>query len=162
MLQGPNGTWMPLAWVYKRQTATSRSTTEAETVALAYSLFNEAIPTLDLWCLILRRDVRLLIYEDNQATIKILRKGYSNKLRHLSRHHKLDIGSIHDILQDPNVEIEYVESANQAADIFTKNLPPMKWQPALDLMCMRCDTPINKEDTNYDVDDSTDTSVLVH
>ena len=87
MLQGNTGTWMPVAWVYKRQTATSRSTTEAETVALAYSFFNEAIPTLTLWCLILRRDVKLLIYEDNQATIEILRKGYSNKLRHLSRHH---------------------------------------------------------------------------
>ena len=72
MLQGPNGTSMPLAWVCKRQSANSRSTTEAETVALGHSLFLEAIPALELWSLILDRSVKLVIYEDNQATIKIL------------------------------------------------------------------------------------------
>ena len=52
ILAGPN-TRFPIAWVSKRQTATSRSTTEAETVSLGKTLFDEALPTLDLWELIL-------------------------------------------------------------------------------------------------------------
>ena len=72
-------------WLAKRQTSTSRSTTESEVVALAESLFHEAIPALELWELLLGRKVELNIKEDNQATIKVIRKGYSHKLRHLNR-----------------------------------------------------------------------------
>ena len=43
VLAGPN-TWFPLMWLSKRQTSTSRSTTEAEVVSLAASLFSEALP----------------------------------------------------------------------------------------------------------------------
>lgn len=51
-LRGPN-THVPLAWVAKKQTSTSRSTTEAEIVSLAYSLFGEAVPTWDFWQMML-------------------------------------------------------------------------------------------------------------
>ena len=40
ILSGPH-TRFPLAWVSKRQTSVSRSTTEAEIVSLAYSLYQE-------------------------------------------------------------------------------------------------------------------------
>eukprot|EP00973_Karenia_brevis_P054439 7565294-Karenia_brevis.AAC.1 len=42
-LAGPN-TFFPLAWLCKRQTSTSRSTTESEIISLAASLFQEALP----------------------------------------------------------------------------------------------------------------------
>ena len=60
-------------------------------------------------------------------------------MRHVSRHHKVDIGSIHETLEDPKLDLEYIEFAKQAADIFTKELGPQKWQPALDLLHIRCD-----------------------
>ena len=47
-LAGPNGTGVPLCHITKRQTATSRSTTESEVVSLAFALYGEAIPALDL------------------------------------------------------------------------------------------------------------------
>ena len=65
VLAGPK-TWFPLAWICRKQVSSSRSTTEAEIVALAMSLFEEAIPTLDLWELILGREMELLILEDNR------------------------------------------------------------------------------------------------
>ena len=43
ILAGPRGTFFPLAWLAKKQTATSRSTTEAEMVALAHGLFARSI-----------------------------------------------------------------------------------------------------------------------
>ena len=48
VLCGPH-TWYPLAWVSKRQTSISRSTTEAEIISLAHSLYTEALPSLQLW-----------------------------------------------------------------------------------------------------------------
>ena len=52
VLYGPNS-FFPLAWVSKRQTSTSRSTTESEVVSLAYSLYQEGLPALQLWELLL-------------------------------------------------------------------------------------------------------------
>ena len=54
VLVGP-GTWFPLTWIYHKQGATSRSTTEAETSALAHCLIQECYPIWDLLELILGR-----------------------------------------------------------------------------------------------------------
>ena len=133
VLAGPN-TWFPLTWVAKRQTSTSRSTTEAEVISLAHSLFLEALPAMDLWDCILGRPIRLIILEDNQATIKVVEKGYSPKLRHILRTHKVDLSSIKEVIDTDSVRIEYVDTALQAADIFTKALAPMKWGNAIALL----------------------------
>ena len=107
VLKGPN-TFFPLAWVSKRQTSVSRSTTESEIVSLAHSLFQEGLPALSLWERLLgRTDVQLVIHEDNQATILVAKKGYSPKLRHIARIHKVNLGSISEQLEEgTGVEIE--------------------------------------------------------
>ena len=76
VLAGPNS-WFPIAWMARRQTATARSTTEAEVASLAMALFGEALPMISLWDTILGRPIDLYILEDNQATIKIVNRGYS-------------------------------------------------------------------------------------
>ena len=81
-------------WVSKKQTSTSRSTTEAEVIALAASLFQEAIPMIGLWNIILGREIPLYIMEDNQATMLVIKKGYSAKLRHINRTHKVNLGCL--------------------------------------------------------------------
>ena len=53
---GPS-TWMPVAWINAKQTSTSRSTTEAESVALATALLQEAFPVLDLMETLFGREV---------------------------------------------------------------------------------------------------------
>ena len=60
---------------------------------------------LDLWEKILKRVVKLTILEDNQATIKIIAKGYSAKLRHVQRTQKVNIGSIHDVISKPPLQV---------------------------------------------------------
>ena len=52
VLTGPN-TFFPLTWMSQKQTATSRSTTESEVIALAHAMFREALPSLSFWGLAL-------------------------------------------------------------------------------------------------------------
>jgi hypothetical protein len=127
-------TSFPLMWSSKRQTSVSRSTTEAEVIAMASAVFGEAIPVLQLWETVLGRPVDLIIHEDNQATIQVVERGYSSKLRHITRTHKVNLASLRELLQEKGIKIQYVESAKQAADIFTKALEPIKWPNALELL----------------------------
>ena len=125
VLSGPN-TFFPLAWVSKRQTSTSRSTTESEVVSLAHSLYQEGLPSLQLWDMLLGRSVALRVMEDNQATILVVRKGYSPKLRHITRTHKIYLSGHAEVFREDSATLEYCQTDKQAADIFTKSLPPQK------------------------------------
>ena len=87
-------TSFPLCWVSKKQTAVSRSTTESETAALANSLFEDAIPLAELFSTLLERNVLLRIREDNEACAKVCAAGYSKKLRHLKRVHRINLASV--------------------------------------------------------------------
>ena len=136
-----DATFFPLAWVSKRQTSTSRSTTESEVISLAYSLYQEGLPSLQLWELLLQRSVKLRVMEDNQATILVVKKGYSPKLRHVSRTHKVNLSCLSEVFAEGGTTIEYVDTKYQAADIFTKALPPQKWGAALSLLGMRTELP---------------------
>lgn len=135
-LSGPK-TLYPIAWLCKRQTSTSRSTTESEVVSIAHSLFGEALPMMGFFDKVLRRNIHLLVREDNQATIRIVKKGFSAKLRHITRTHKINLSSIKEEFDKGEVEIEYVDTNLQVADFLTKPLAPQKWPNALDLMGMR-------------------------
>ena len=145
VLSGPH-THFPLAWVSKRQTSVSRSTTEAEIVSLAYSLYQEALPALSLWELILDRPFHLKIHVDNQATILVAKRDFSSKLRCVQRTHKVNLACIAEQLESDHISIEYVKTDMQSADIFTKALPPNKWDHAIRLLGIRVDLPEKLED----------------
>ena len=132
---------MPLAWVCSKQTSTSRSTTEAESVSLVTTLLAEGFPILDLLETILNRKVTFRMKEDNTATIKVLQQGYSQKLRHVTRTHKLDIGIVKEAIDEDVAKLEHVTTDKQAADIFTKDLQPCKWPRALQLVGIADDEP---------------------
>ena len=76
--------------------------------------------------MILGRRVTIRVKEDNQATIKVIRKGYSAKLAPMLRSQKLILGAMHEGITEHGVLLDYVESAKQASDIFTKDLAPSK------------------------------------
>ena len=77
--------------------------------------------------------------EDNQATILVVRTGYSPKLRHITRTHKVSLSGLSEVFRDDTVTLEYCQTDKQAADIFTKALPPQKWGSALRLLGVRTD-----------------------
>ena len=74
------------------------------------------------------------IREDNEACIKVCNKGYSAKLRHIIRTHRVDLSSIKECLDEQPITLTYVKTDAQAADIFTKALPPNKWPRAVEML----------------------------
>ena len=130
---GPNS-FFPLQWASRKQTSVSRSTTESEVVSLAAGVYSEALPALNMFDVLLGRFCELDICEDNQATIRVVKNGFSNKLRHVSRTHKVNVGGLSELLEDPSIELSYIDTKEQAADIFTKALSPQLWGPALEML----------------------------
>ena len=78
----------PISFQSKRQTASSRSTTEAEAIALATALFNDAIPAQQFLSELPGSTIPLTCHQDNTATIQVIKNGYSARLRHLGKTHK--------------------------------------------------------------------------
>ena len=134
-LEGDHTFW-PLCWASKKQSATSRSTTEAEIISLSSGVFGEALPMQEFMEKVLGREVTLQCHQDNSAVIQIVPAGYSPKLRHVSKTHRIDLSSLYAVFQDPNVRLSYINTEKQCADIFTKALVPSKFPAALQLLHM--------------------------
>ncbi|CAE7497217.1 unnamed protein product [Symbiodinium microadriaticum] len=100
------------------------------------------LPALSLWDTLLGRTMQMTVHEDNQATILIARKGFSAKLRHISRTHKVNLSCLAEQFEEGSgVDVQYIDTNLQAADIFTKQLPPAKWDSAIRLLGLRTKMP---------------------
>ena len=121
----------PISWTSRRQQCVSKSTTESEIVALHDGLYSDAIPVQTVLQMVFKRDIPLIIHEDNQACIQILHAGYSARLKSMNRTHKLSIAGIHETICDLGLELRYTLSDDQLADVFTKALAKVKFLAAL-------------------------------
>ena len=64
---------------------------------------------------------QLYVFEDNEAVIKTIIKGRSPTMRHVSRTHRVALDWLFDrIGLDPKIQIKYVDTKNQLADMLTK------------------------------------------
>ena len=67
-LTGPNS-FFPLNAKSKKQTCVSHSTPEAEIVAANAAVRSGGLPALQIWDVLLNREVKLSLLEDNKATM---------------------------------------------------------------------------------------------
>ena len=68
-----------------------------------------------------RKGAALYIFEDNEAVIKMIVKGRSPTLRHVSRTHRVALYWLFDrINSDSKIQIRHVDSRNELADLLTK------------------------------------------
>ena len=68
-----------------------------------------------------RREALLYIFEDNEAVIKMIIKGRSPTMRHVSRTHRVALDWLLDRINlDPKIRIKYIDTKNQLADFLTK------------------------------------------
>ena len=68
-----------------------------------------------------RQEALLYIFEDNEAVIKMIIKGRSPTMRHVSRTHRVALDWLFDRINlDPKIQIKYIDTKNQLGDIVTK------------------------------------------
>ena len=82
-----------------------------------------------------RQEALLYVFEDNEAVIKMIIKGRSPTTRHVSRTHRVALDWLFDRINlDPKIQIKYIDTENQLADILTKgNFTRDEWNHLLNL-----------------------------
>ena len=82
-----------------------------------------------------RQEALLYVNEDNEAVIKMIIKGRSPTMRHVSRTHRVALDWLFDRINlDSNIQIKYIDTKNQLADILTKgNFTRDEWNHLLNL-----------------------------
>ena len=80
-----------------------------------------------------RHEALLYVFEDNEAVIKMIIKGRSPTMRHVSRTHRVALDLLFDRINlDPKIQIKYIDTKNQLADILTKgNFTRDEWNHLL-------------------------------
>ena len=80
-----------------------------------------------------RQEASLYIFEDNEAVIKMIIKGRSPTKRHVSRTHRVALDWLFDRINlDSKIQIKYIDTKNQLADVLTKgNFTRDEWNHLL-------------------------------
>ena len=79
------------------------------------------------------QEALLYVFEDNEAVIKMIIKGRSPTMRHVSRTHRVALDWLFDRINlDHKVQIKHIDTKNQLADILTKgNFTRDEWNHLL-------------------------------
>ena len=81
----------------------------------------------------LNQEALLYVFEDNEAVIKMIIKGRSPTMRHVSRTHRVSLDWFFDRINlDPKIQIKYIDTKIQLADMLTKgNFTRDEWNHLL-------------------------------
>ena len=84
------------------------------------------------------REALLYVFEHSEAVIKMIMKGRSPTMRHVSRTHRVALDWLFDRINlDPKIQIKYIDTKNQLADILTKgNFTRDEWNHLLTLFSL--------------------------
>ena len=82
-----------------------------------------------------RQEALLYVFEDNEAVIRMIINGRSPTMRHVSRTHRVALDWLFDRINlDFKIQIKYIDTKNQLADILTKgNFTRDEWNHLLTL-----------------------------
>ena len=79
-----------------------------------------------------RQEALLYVFEDNEAVIKMIINGRSPTMRHVSRTHRVALDWLFDRINLDSIQIKYIDTKNQLADILTKgNFTRDEWNHLL-------------------------------
>ena len=82
-----------------------------------------------------RKEALLYIFEDDEAVIKMIIKGRSPTMRHVSRTNRVALDWLFDRINlDPKIRIKYIDTKNQLADTPTKR--NFTWDEWNHLLCL--------------------------
>ena len=80
-----------------------------------------------------RLEALLYVFEDNEAVIRMIFKGRSPAMRHVSRTHRVALHWFSDRINlDTKIQIKYIDTKNQLADLLTQgNFTRDEWNHLL-------------------------------
>ena len=108
-----------VSWCSKRQSSVSRSSTEAEYIALSMASQEAVWLSRLLKNVGVKQEEPILIYEDNQGAIELSRKPkFHNRTKHIDIAHHF----IREKVKDKVIYVKYCETEQMLADIMTKPL----------------------------------------
>jgi hypothetical protein len=87
-------TSFPVDWWAKRQCATSTSTADAETAALAKAIRDHVVPTEILLDELYNKQIFASVCDDSKACIQVAKQGYSQALRHCAKTRRINIAQL--------------------------------------------------------------------
>ena len=76
----------------------------------------------DLFDFVLNRRISLVCQQDNAS----VHGGYSAKLRHLKKVHKLNLSALYELFSDPQVTLQYIKSTDSRS--FHKSIGTMQME----------------------------------
>ena len=86
------------------------------------------LPCLDLWQMLLPHKPGLIVHEDNQAMMTVVKSGRNPTMRYLKKMHRVSVAWLHQRFKSKVYELVYEVSCRMAADIYTKAFSdPFKW-----------------------------------
>lgn len=108
-----------ISWQSKKQPTVSLSSTEAEYIALSFAITEACWIKKLLLDFKLDFEKQIEIFEDNQSVIKLTKSNENNKrLKHVD----IKYHYIIDNIRNGFIKLEYIKSADNVADMFTKPL----------------------------------------
>ena len=132
LLKGRHGTRVLLDWASRKQNAVSRSSGEAETVALSEALERIAgtnrglcatgLPVMDALEKLLGSSLDLRVFVDASVSKAAAEKGTSNHMKYISKTQGVNLFWLRDIVQRLDVSLEKVDTLSNVADLLTKPL----------------------------------------
>ena len=129
----------PIFWQSKKQSSVARSTSESELIAMSTALFGETLQVQDMLTYLLGKRPDVILKQDNEAVIKIVRNRFSVKLRHCGRVHRVNVSSVSSLVEETDqcISLEYCNTQLQLANPLTKILSPQSWAEALRQLCVQ-------------------------
>jgi hypothetical protein len=111
--------WGPVAWESRLQTVTASSTAEAEYIAL-HSCGQEIMWLKQFLQQLQCRIPTVIVFEDNRSCIAIAKtRAMSRRIRHFH----IAWHATRDLVENLTIEVRYVPTREEVADILTKALP---------------------------------------
>lgn len=121
ILKGDQGTSSPIDWFSKRQTVVSRSTGEAELVAINDALVNIGLGNHSILESILDTKLPFHVFTDSSAAKSAVEDGYG-RMKCTKRTHRISIGWVKDLVGSGLIELKKMDGASNVADAMTKFL----------------------------------------
>jgi hypothetical protein len=113
-----------ISWKSKKQSTVALSTTEAELYSLSAAV-QETLWIKQFLTMLGINIEKTIIYEDNTGTISLVKnEKVDGRTKHVEIKHRF----LQDNLIKGNIELEYMKSELQLADVFTKALPKVKFE----------------------------------